>query len=322
MLLLCLLLFQNPQSPVLRPVHTYSIVAIDTERGEMGVAVQSHWFSVGSVVPWAQSGVGVVATQSLVEPAYGYRGLQLMADGLSAEQALAKIKAEDPNPGVRQVAMIDAKGGVAAFTGDKCIAEAGFQTGKTYSVQANIMEKATVWPAMANAFEKSSGPLAERLLTTLKAAQAEGGDLRGQQSAAILVVKIKSSGSPWKDKVVDLRVEDHADPLGEMSRLLKVANAYHHMDEGDECIGRGDMAGAQKAYNQALELMPAQAEIAFWAAATMVTANKESEGLALFKKAFALDPKLVELVPRLVAVDLFPNDPELLEKVKATAKNP
>jgi uncharacterized Ntn-hydrolase superfamily protein len=315
MLWFCLIWLQETQA--IRPVHTYSIVAIDKEQGEMGVAVQSHWFSVGSVVCWARSGAGVVATQSLVEPAYGYQGLEWMSKGLSAPEAFKKIQGEDPTPQIRQVAMIDSRGGVVSFTGEKCIAEAGDQRGSNYAVQANIMEKSTVWPAMALAFESSKGSLARRMLAALQAAEGEGGDLRGKQSAALLVVKIAASPQPWKDGLFDLRVDDHPEPLEELARLLHVAEAYRFMDLGDEQLGKGRLEQAKQAYGQAMDMLPGQSEITFWTAVTMVSLGEREEAMALFAKALGQNPKWGDLLPRLSQVELFPQDAELLQKIQA-----
>ena len=188
----------------LRPVHTFSIVARDPATGEMGVAVQSHWFSVGSTVTWAEAGVGAIATQSFVDPAYGRDGLELMRGGAGAGEALKSLLAKDEGRDVRQVAMIDVQGRVAAHTGAKCIEAAGDHVGENYSVQANLMSNARVWPAMARAFETTKGDLAERMLAALDAAQSVGGDIRGRQSAAIIIVKGTSSGKPWADHIFDL----------------------------------------------------------------------------------------------------------------------
>src|ERR1035438_3837890 len=204
-----------------RPVHTFSIVARDAVTGDLGVAVQSHWFSVGSAVPWAEPGVGAVATQSFTEPSYGPLGLTLMKAGKSAPEALKALLSADSDREVRQVAMVDAQGRSAAHTGVKCIQAAGHEVGEGFTVEANLMDKPTVWPAMAKAFRAAKGDLAERLLAALRAAQAQGGDIRGQQSAAILIVKGKPSGQPWNDRLFDLRVEDSPDPLKELSRLVE-----------------------------------------------------------------------------------------------------
>jgi uncharacterized Ntn-hydrolase superfamily protein len=224
------------EPPRARPVHTYSVVARDAATGDLGVAVQSHWFSVGSLVTWAEAGVGAVATQSFVDPAYGPLGLGLMRAGKSAREALDGLLAADAGRDVRQVAMVDAKGVVAVHTGKKCIEAAGHATGAGWSVQANLMASERVWPAMARAMEQARGDLAERMLAALEAAEAAGGDIRGRQSAALLVVRGASSGRPWADRAVELRVEDHPRPLEELRRLLRVHRAFDHMNRGDLAV--------------------------------------------------------------------------------------
>ena len=301
----------------LRPVATYSIVARDPATGELGVAVQSHWFSVGAVVPCAEAGVGAVATQSFVDPSYGPLGLELMRAGHSASEALRGLLAADEGRDVRQVAMIDAQGRVAAHTGRKCIAAAGNLVGANYSVQANLMAKPTVWPAMARAFESAAGDMTDRLLAALEAAQREGGDIRGQQSAAILVVRAKSTGRPWVDRKVDLHVEDSPDPLGELRRLVRVHRAYQHMDAGDACSAQKDWDCAEREYGAAEKLLPEQMEVVFWHAVTLVTSGRAEQALPLFKKVFAREPKWADLVDRLPASELLPNDPALLARIKA-----
>src|SRR5713226_3500401 len=308
---------KDAASRPVRPVHTYSIVARDPATGELGVAVQSHWFSVGTAVPWAEAGVGAVATQSFVDPSYGPLGLALMREGRSAPEALRALLAGDEGRDVRQVAMIDAQGRGAAHTGSKCIPAAGHHTGTNYSVQANLMEKDTVWPAMARAFESATGDLTDRLLVALEAAQREGGDIRGKQSAAILVVSGKPTGRAWVDRKVDLRVEDSADPLGELRRLVRVRRAYQHMDAGDDCSTQKDWDCAAREYGAAEKLMPEQMEVVFWHAVTLVTGGRVEEALPLFKKVFAQEPKWAELVDRLPAAELLPNDEKLLARIKA-----
>jgi uncharacterized Ntn-hydrolase superfamily protein len=300
------------EKPV-RPVHTYSIVARDAETGELGVAVQSHWFSVGTAVTWAEAGVGAVATQSLVEISYGPLGLELMRAGKSAQQALDALIAADPQSSIRQVAMVDANGGVAVHTGANCIAEAGHTSGEGYSVQANLMEKNSVWDAMSRAYESSDGDLAERLLVALEAAQREGGDIRGKQSSAILIVKAESSGLPYADRVMDLRVEDHPHPVRELRRIVGVHRAYDFMNEGDEKLGVDDMEGALFAYGEAARLLPDNPEVKFWAAITMMSAGKENEAMSYFKTIFASDPKWMEVVRRLPAAGLL--DDALVEEI-------
>lgn len=308
-----------PASNVERPVHTFSIVARDSVTGEMGVAVQSHWFSVGSVVSWGEAGVGVVATQSLAEISYGPLGLELIRAGKTAPQALAALLVADEHPEWRQVAMVDAQGNVSVHTGDHCIAEAGHHAGAQYSVQANLMEKNTVWDAMARAYETSTGDLAERMLAALEAAQNEGGDIRGKQSAAMLIVKPESSGRPWADTVIDLRIEDHLEPVKELRRLVTLNKAYNRMNRGDEYVAAGDIKAALDAYSGALALAPGITELKFWAAVTMFTEGNEKEALAYFKDVFKVDARWVTVVRRLPAAGLLPDDDALIEKIVSVA---
>jgi len=303
----------------LRPAHTYSIVARDPATGQLGVAVQSHWFSVGSAVVWAEAGVGAVATQSFTEPSYGPLGLALMRAGRSAQQTLTGLVAADPDSAVRQVAMIDSRGGVAAHTGKRCIPEAGQHVGENYSAQANLMLRATVWDAMAGAFESTSGDLAERLMAALEAAQREGGDIRGRQSAALLVVSGTPSGKPWADRVFELRVEDSPEPLVELRRLLGVARAYQHMNAGDDAATAGDMERASREYGAAEALVPDNLEMVYWHAVALASSGGVDEALPLFKKVFAADGNWLILTPRLPKVGLLPDDPALLQKILAAA---
>lgn len=296
--------------------HTYSIVARDSATGEMGVAVQSHYFSVGPVVPWAEAGVGAVATQSLVLVDYGPNGLALMRQGMTAQQALDSLLEADPNPDVRQVAMVDAKGNVAAHTGKSCIPDAGHKTGNQYSCEANLMSNPTIWPAMSAAFEKAQGDLAERMMQALEAAEKAGGDIRGRQSAAMVIVKAQPSGKPWADRVIDLRVEDSTDPLKELRRLVKLRRAYNAEDQGDNFIADKKPAEAAKAYAEAMRLAPDVIELQFWAAISMYTNNQETEALKLFREVFAREKRWVDLVPRLATVGLFPNDAKKIEAVQ------
>jgi uncharacterized Ntn-hydrolase superfamily protein len=300
-----------------RPVHTYSIVARDPATGELGVAVQSHWFSVGSVVSWAEAGVGAVATQSFVDPSYGPLGLALMKAGRTAPETLAALLAGDSGREVRQVGMVDAKGNVATHTGRLDIPAAGGQAGTQYVVQANLMEKPTVWPAMARAFEGAQGHLAERMLAALDAAESEGGDIRGRQSAALIVVKGTSSGRPWADRVYDLRVEDHPSPLVELRRLVGVANAYNHMNAGDECVAVKDWPCAEKEYGAAQALQPQNAEMAFWAGVALASNGRLEAARPLFARAFQADARWRELARRLPSVEQLPNDPKLIDAILA-----
>ena len=311
---------QNSPRPLsLRPVHTYSIVARDAQTGELGVAVQSHWFSVGSSVPWAEAGIGAVATQSFIDPSYGKLGLDLMRAGRSAPDALRALLAGDEGREVRQVAMIDAEGRVAAHTGAKNIQAAGHVTGKDYSVQANLMLNDKVWPAMSKAFETAKGDLAERMMAALEAAQAAGGDIRGRQSAALIVVKGKSTGRAWADRVFDLRVEDSPEPLKELRRLLVLQRAYNHMNEGDLAVEKNDNERALREYGAAANLAPDNLEMVYWHAVALVNMKRVDEALPLFRRVFAGDKNWATLTPRLVKSGLLPDDPQLIERIVKTA---
>lgn len=296
--------------------HTYSIVAYDSATGEFGAAVQSHYFRVADVI-WAEAGVGVVATQSLVDFAYGPLGLAMMRNGKSATQALTGLLASDPSSAVRQVAMIDRTGNVAAHTGDRCIAEAGFRTGKNYSVQANLMLKNTVWDAMAKAFETTTGDLSVRMMAALEAAQAEGGDIRGMQSAAILVVTGKPTGQIWRDRLIDLRVDDSPQPLVELKRLLNIQRAYRREDRGDEFAAEGKFVEAEAEYEEASRLAPDNVELKFWHGVTLATNNQLAKALPIFKDVFKADENWRTLIPRLVKSELLPNDEKLIKEIEA-----
>ncbi len=300
--------------------HTYSIVARDPATGDFGVAVQSHWFQVGTAVPWAQAGVGAVATQSFVRQDYGPRGLALMQAGKPAAEALRELVAADEGRDVRQVAMVDAQGRVAAWTGPKCISAAGDLQGAGYSVQANLMGRPTVWPAMARAYERATGDFAERLLAALEAAEAEGGDIRGRQSAALLIVRAQSTGKPWEDRLVDLRVDDHPAPLGELRRLFGLHRAYQAMNAGDDAVAAGKVAEAVALYQRAASLAPEIAELPFWQAVSLFAAGHEDAALPLFAQVFARDERWARLLPRLPAAGLLPDDPEKLRRILQQAR--
>jgi len=310
----------QPAGRPLRPVHTFSIVARDPATGEIGVAVQSHWFSVGSIVTWAEPGVGAVATQSFVDPSYGKLGLDLMRAGRSAPDALAGLLAADANRDVRQVAMIDIKGNVNAHTGAKCIIAAGQHVGENYSVQANLMLNDKVWPAMAKAFEETKGDLAGRMMAALDAGQAVGGDIRGRQSAAILIVAGKASGKPWDDTLFNLRVDDSPYPLKELRRLITLQRAYNHMNNGDLATEKKDNEGALREYSAAEVLVPDSAEMIYWHAVALVNMGKVDESLPLFRKVFSMDRNWLELTPRLPHSGLLPDDPKIMEKIVAQGK--
>jgi uncharacterized Ntn-hydrolase superfamily protein len=344
-LIICLLLMGSSsfgQERPLRPVHTFSIVAFDPATGEMGVAVQSHWFAVGGEVPWAEAGVGAVATQSFIDPSYGPMGLDLMRAGKSAPDALSGLLVADEACSVRQVAMVDTQGRVATFTGAKDIQPAGgiagsamnrplsvqcggqhggwIVVGKNYAVQANLMSNDRIWPAMSKAYESTKGDLAERMLAALDAAQAAGGDVRGRQSAAIVIVPAKSTGKPWQDYVFNLRVDDSPEPLKELRRLVTLQRAYNHMNAGDKAVELHDNAGALREYGAAEKLVPDNAEMIYWHAVALANMGRVDESLPLFKKVFGMDHNWVDLTNRLPQAGLLPNDQQLIQKIVAQSK--
>ncbi|MEK6642865.1 MAG: DUF1028 domain-containing protein [Planctomycetota bacterium] len=305
-----------------RPVSTYSIVARDPATGQIGVAVQSHWFSVGSVVPWAEAGVGAVATQSLVDPSYGPLGLAAMRAGRSAPDALKGLIAGDEGRALRQVAMIDASGHVMGHTGAKCIKPAGHVTDSEgqFSVQANLMSNDRIWGEMARAYREAKGDLADRMIAALEAAEAAGGDVRGRQSAALIVVSGKPTGRSWIDREFDLRVEDHAQPVEELKRLVRLQRAYLHMNAGDLAIEKKDAEGANREYSAAEKLAPQIVEIPFWRAVSMTSAGQVEAALPIFKRVFEAEPIWVGLVPRLVESGLLPSDETTVRRILEQAK--
>ena len=309
-----------PQSTLADPlVHTYSIVARDPATGEMGVAVQSHWFSVGSIVSWAEAGVGAIATQSFVDPGYGPRGLALIREGVSAPDALDRLVKADAQRAGRQVAMIDSQGRVSAYTGPSAIASAGQHIGAGYSVQANMMANDRIWPAMSRAFESATGDLADRMLAALDAAEAAGGDVRGRQSAAIVIVKATSTGRPWvgADRTFDLRVDDHPAPLTELRRLVRLQRAYAHANRGDELMTEKKVDAALEEYKAAARFAPEILELPFWHAVTLASIGREAEAAPIFKAVFAKEPIWAELLTRLPAAGLFPDDAALIARIRA-----
>jgi uncharacterized Ntn-hydrolase superfamily protein len=300
---------------MIRPMHTYSIVARDPETGELGVAVQSHWFSVGALCPWAEAGVGAIATQAFVNVSLGPRGLDMLRSGRTAQEALDALLAADEGRDVRQLAIVDARGTVAAHTGARCIAAAGHTTGDQFSAQANMMLDDGVWPAMAAAYQASSGPLPERLVAALEGAQAAGGDIRGKQSAALLVVRAASTGQPWEDRLVDLRVDDHPEPVVEIARLLRVHRAYEHMNRGDVALEQGDVEGALDAYRAAEALFPDNLEMQYWHAVSLVNVGRTAEALPIFASIFARDPNWRTLTARLPRAGVLDVNEEVLQRV-------
>ncbi len=299
----------------MRIAHTYSNIALSDDLSEIGVAVQSHWFAVGAVCPWVVPGVGAIASQSMVEISYGPQGMALLRSGVNTTQALASLISEDEGRDLRQVAMISANGSVATHTGTRCIAEAGHQIGKNYSVQANMMLVNTVWPSMAQAFENASGNLAERLFAALQAAENQGGDIRGKQSAAIMVAENVLDDSPWKHFTTNLRVDDHSDPIAEIRRLMDLEKAYALMNAGDELMSDREVEKANKKYTQAAMLTPGNDELPFWQAVTLSETGNLDQALPIFKRIFSNNPDWARLIQRLPASGLLPDDPELLRTI-------
>jgi uncharacterized Ntn-hydrolase superfamily protein len=279
------------------------------------VAVQSHYFSVGSLVSWAEAGVGAVATQSIVEPAYGPRGLGQLRRGASAPDALRRLLGDDEQEDVRQVAIVDNHGRVAVHTGPRCIAEAGHRVADGVSAQANMMERPTVPDAMLDAFRSSTGDLAGRLLAALEAAEREGGDIRGRQSAALVIAAGRATGQPMQDRPVDLRVEDHADPVRELRRLVELQASYHRVEVADELAAAGDVDGALEEYAAAHAEQPGNAELAFWHGVSLAASGREDEARELLAQAYRQREGWRELLRRLPASGLFPDDRELIERL-------
>jgi len=295
--------------------HTFSIVARDPDNGEMGIAVQSHWFSIGGTVTWAEAGLGAIATQSLVNPAFGPEGLKLLREGKNASEAVRILIESDEGRDYRQLAIVDAQGNIAGWTGSKCIAAAGHICGDNYSVQANMMLNDQVWPAMDKAFKTAKGNLAERMMLALEAAQQAGGDIRGKQSAAMLIVKGKPTGKVWEDRVIDLRVEDHPEPLVELRRLLQIDAAYKHMNAGDLAIEKNEVETALREYGLAEKLFPENLEMQYWHAVSLANIGKVQEAQPIFLEIFCRDPNWRTLTKRIYDVGLLNLEPKQLQRI-------
>jgi uncharacterized Ntn-hydrolase superfamily protein len=301
---------------------TYSIVARDKETGELGVAVQSHWFSVGSIVSWARAGVGAVATQAMVEASYGPLGLELMAGGKSAREALDALLETDDKSETRQVALVDSRGRTAVHTGTKCFPETGHFEGDGFTCQANIMRNDTIWDAMGKNFKNTSSvqgknrlPLAERLIQALEAAEKAGGDIRGKQSAAILVVSPKVAPNSWTGRLIDLRVEDSKRPLPEIKRLLRLQRGYEWANKGDDLLNRRKFEASFRAYQIASEFAPEVEEIQFWQAVSLVQARRLKEARPIFKKVFDKNKDWKQAARTLPRIGLLSNDPATLDEI-------
>lgn len=293
----------KPNDPL---AHTFSIVARDANTGEMAVAVQSHWFSVGTGVSWGEAGVGVVATQSFTNKSFGIRGLELLKQGKSPQEALDILLSDDEGRDFRQVAILDQQGRVATHTGKSCIDFAGHSNGKNFSVQANMMLNDKVVPSMEKAWnENSKLPLAERMVAVLQAAQNAGGDIRGKQSAALLIVAPKATAEPWNDRLLDLRVDDSENPIKELDRLLNVYRAYEHMNQGDLYVEKNEMKKAMEAYNAAMKMFPENLEMQYWTAITLANDTQIARATEMLQNIYKQDPNWRELTKRLPKVGLL-----------------
>jgi len=285
---------------------TYSIVARDPDSGQFGVAVQTCWFSVGAIVPWAIAGVGAVATQAMVEVAYGPKCLDKLVAGVDAGRTLDEVRADDEGSALRQVAVVDGAGGVSAFTGASCIDHAGHHVGDGYSVQANMMASPGVWPAMAEAYESGVGSFPERLLGVLRAGERAGGDARGRMSAAMLIVKGERQTHPWEGKVVDVRVDHDGAPLDELGRLLVVADAFERIDRSEEALFGGDPAGALREVETALGRLPGDENARFLRAGALISAGRSDDGVDELRSLIAARPSWSIVIRSFVSKELLP----------------
>ncbi len=298
-----------------RLVHTYSVVARDPHSGQLGVAVQSHFFSVGSIVPWAEAGVGVVATQAFANANYGPEGLALMREGRNAEQVLETLLKADEEREIRQVALVDAQGSIAVHTGNKCIPAAGHLIGENFSVQANMMVNDSVWPAMKRAYEEASGDLADHMMAALEAAQEAGGDLRGQQAAAMLIVTGERQQKPWEGRLFDLRVDDHPQPVEELKRLVSIRKTWQLFEKSNELAHAQRVDEALSVLKQAIALQPDNVELKFRSTEILFMSGQPQEALATFREVFSKETAWAEMIPRLASVGLLPNDPTFLKYI-------
>lgn len=288
---------------------TYSIVARDPATGELGVAVHSHWFSTGSIVPWAEPGVGAVATQATADPSYGPNVLDLLRAGRNPKRALDELVHSDEGQAFRQVAVVDAHGKVAVHTGRRCIQFAGHEVGRGFVCAANMMRAEGVPQAMARAFTTALGDLTDRLLAALDAAEEVGGDVRGRQSAAMIVVR--ASDEQWI-RSLDLRVEDSAFPLVELRRLIRLRRAYDCSERADELTAQGRRQEAALMYRRSMEAAPENAELRFWGGLALVQLNERLAGLEAVKSAIEENPGLGELLNRL-SPEIAPSAPAVRE---------
>jgi len=289
-----------------RAAMTYSIIGRDPEAGEVGIGIQSRWFHAGQDLAWIDPGVGAVCTQAITEPVYGLRGLELLRAGRGPQDALDELTAADPGRERRQVAIADLEGRVAQHTGAGCVAAAGHTIGEDCCAQGNMLASETCWAAMVETFAATAGPLADRLLAALDAAELEGGDARGRQAARLLVRRGTGEGLPWEERVVDLQVVDHPQPLVELRRLLGARRAYDHLSRAFDLAARGEVAAAAEAADSARVLAPADDQIAFWSATMLGGAGRVEEAAAAFGEAMRANPGWPEYLRRCIQAGLVP----------------
>lgn len=299
---------------------TYSIVARDPVTGEIGVAVQTALPRVGAICPWVIAGVGAVATQALSRMSHGPSGLELMKNGHTAPEALAAVLAGDADREVRQVGMVDALGNSSSHTGKNTIRYAGHRVGEGYAVQANMMLKPSVPPAMAQAYESTSGPLVVRMVAAMKAAQAEGGDFRGQQSAVLKIASGDLKKNDWEGILYDVRVDDHPSPVEELERICTRLRAYRSMDEVEELAGKGDIEGAMKRYHEVAAIDPEETQLRFWFAYEMTFGLGQFEPVkAVFREVFQKDKMWLECAVRVFEARPVEGKAALLDQIRALA---
>jgi len=285
---------------------TYSIIGCDTETGEIGIGVQSRWFHAGQDVAWIEPGVGAVCTQAFVEPSYGPGGLELLRDGRAPADALAELTAADAGRDVRQVAIADLAGRFAQHTGARCVAAAGHVAGQSCCAQGNMLASDRCWGAMVAAFESSRGPLADRLLAALDAAEREGGDARGRQAARLLVRPTQPTGAPWSDRIVDLGVVDHPQPLAELRRLLVLHRAYDRLSRALDHAGAGDLDAAADEIDAAAALAPDDDQVAFWRSSILAGVGRPGDAVAAFHQAVRAHPGWPDYLRSCVEAGLLP----------------
>ncbi len=293
-----------------RNVSTFSIVARDPKTGELGVAVASRFFSVGSVVPYLRAGTGAVAAQANANVTYGPRGLDLMAQGATAEETLKVLLRGDGNAKSRQAGLVSADGSSVSYTGEGCIPWAGGRSGPNYAVQGNILAGEQVVVAMEKAFLDTRGTLAQRIFAALGAGEAAGGDSRGKQSAALVIVKEGAGYGGGNDRAIDIRVDDHAEPFQELGRLLRYAEMNYSWNEGWTAFTQKRYAAALEAQERAALLMPEMPELIYDLAVIRLAAGKRAEALQALERAVTLNPKLRTQAQRDTDMDGLRDDPQ------------